>query len=49
MAFGLASQSGYNAKGVNRISKFRRSNQVYLVPWDKRSQEYQRFTKWAAR
>ncbi|MEM1367388.1 MAG: phycobilisome linker polypeptide [Cyanobacteria bacterium P01_H01_bin.15] len=30
------------AKGVNRVSKFRRSNQVFLVPFDKLSQEYQR-------
>ncbi len=30
------------AGAVNRISKFRRSNQVFLVPYDKLSQEYQR-------
>jgi phycoerythrin-associated linker protein len=30
------------ANAVNRISKFRRSNQVFLVPYDKLSQEYQR-------
>ncbi|MEB3177614.1 MAG: phycobilisome linker polypeptide [Nostocaceae cyanobacterium] len=34
--------TGYRAKTVNQISKFRRSNQVYLVPFDKLSQEYQR-------
>ncbi|MEM7725069.1 MAG: phycobilisome linker polypeptide [Cyanobacteria bacterium P01_A01_bin.45] len=37
--------TGIRAKGVNRISKFRRSNQVYLVPYDKLSQEYQRIHK----
>ena len=30
---------------VNRVSKFRRSNQVYLVPYNKLSQEYQRIHK----
>jgi phycoerythrin-associated linker protein len=30
------------AKSLNNISKFRRSNQVFLVPYDKLSQEYQR-------
>ncbi|GBF84091.1 phycobilisome linker polypeptide [Aphanothece sacrum FPU3] len=35
--------SGYSPSGkVNRVSKFRRSNQVYLVPFDRLSQEYQR-------
>jgi phycoerythrin-associated linker protein len=34
--------TGYRAKAVNNISKFRRSNQVYLVPFEKLSQEYQR-------
>jgi phycoerythrin-associated linker protein len=34
--------TGYRAKAVNSVSKFRRSNQVYLVPFDKLSQEYQR-------
>ncbi|ELR97450.1 phycobilisome linker polypeptide [Gloeocapsa sp. PCC 73106] len=35
--------TGYrSALKVNRVSKFRRSNQVYLVPFDKLSQEYQR-------
>jgi phycoerythrin-associated linker protein len=30
------------SNAVNRVSKFRRSNQVFLVPYDKLSQEYQR-------
>jgi phycoerythrin-associated linker protein len=34
--------TGYRAKSVNSISKFRRSNKVYLVPFDQLSQEYQR-------
>jgi len=35
--------TGYRSKGqVNRVSKFRRSNQVYLVPFQKLSQEFQR-------
>jgi phycoerythrin-associated linker protein len=34
--------TGYRGNKVNRISQFRRSNQVYLVPFDKLSQEYQR-------
>lgn len=34
--------TGYRSKAVNSVSKFRRSNQVYLVPYDKLSQEYQR-------
>jgi phycoerythrin-associated linker protein len=34
--------SGYRAKSVNRVSKFRRSNQVYMVPFENLSQEYQR-------
>jgi len=35
--------TGYGSRGkVNRVSKFRRSNQVYLVPFNKLSQEYQR-------
>jgi phycoerythrin-associated linker protein len=37
--------SGYRANVVNRVSKFRRSNQVYLVPFDKLSEEYQRIHK----
>ncbi|WGV23651.1 phycobilisome linker polypeptide [Halotia branconii] len=34
--------TGYRAKAVNAVSKFRRSNQVFLVPYEKLSQEYQR-------
>jgi phycoerythrin-associated linker protein len=35
--------TGYASPGkVNRVSKFRRSNQVYFVPFSKLSQEYQR-------
>ncbi|NJP11384.1 MAG: photosystem I reaction center subunit XII [Leptolyngbyaceae cyanobacterium RU_5_1] len=34
--------TGYRASVVNRVSKFRRSNQVFLVPYEKLSQEYQR-------
>ncbi len=35
--------TGYASPGkVNRVSRFRRSNQVYLVPFNKLSQEYQR-------
>jgi phycoerythrin-associated linker protein len=30
------------ANSVNRVSKFRRSNQVFLVPYDKLSEQYQR-------
>ena len=38
--------TGYGSPGaVNRVSKFRRSNKVYLVPYDKLSQEYQRIHK----
>lgn len=37
--------SGYRANAVNRVSRFRRSNQVYMVPFDKLSQEYQRIHK----
>jgi phycoerythrin-associated linker protein len=37
--------SGYRAKAVNRVSQFRRSNQVYLVPYENLSQEYQRIHK----
>ncbi|MEM8827807.1 MAG: phycobilisome linker polypeptide [Cyanobacteria bacterium P01_G01_bin.19] len=37
--------TGYGARAVNRVSKFRRSNKVYLVPYDKLSQEYQRIHK----
>jgi phycoerythrin-associated linker protein len=34
--------TGYQANTVNQISRYRRSNQVYLVPFNKLSQEYQR-------
>jgi phycoerythrin-associated linker protein len=34
--------TGYRAKAFNKISKFRQSNQVYMVSYDKLSQEYQR-------
>ncbi len=35
--------SGYASPGVvNRVSRFRRSNRVYLVPFDKFSEEYKR-------
>lgn len=34
--------TGYRAKAFNNISKFRQANQVYLVAYDKLSQEYQR-------
>jgi phycoerythrin-associated linker protein len=35
--------TGYRSPGrVNRVSKFRRSNQVYFVSYDRLSQEYQR-------
>lgn len=34
--------TAYRSKVVNRVSRFRRSNQVFLVPFDKLSQEYQR-------
>ncbi|PHM07436.1 phycobilisome linker polypeptide [Nostoc sp. 'Peltigera malacea cyanobiont' DB3992] len=34
--------TGYKANVVNNISKFRRSNQVFFVPYNKLSQEYQR-------
>ncbi|MBF2067772.1 MAG: phycobilisome linker polypeptide [Calothrix sp. C42_A2020_038] len=38
--------TGYKSTGrVNQISKFRRSNQVYFVPFDRLSQEYQRIHK----
>lgn len=37
--------TGYASRAVNRVSKFRRSNKVYLVPYDKLSQEYQRIHK----
>jgi phycoerythrin-associated linker protein len=34
--------TGYQSKVVNRVSKFRRSNRVYLVPFDQLSQVYQK-------
>jgi phycoerythrin-associated linker protein len=35
--------TGYGSPGkVNRVSRFRRSNQVYLVPFDKLSEAYQK-------
>ncbi|NEQ38990.1 MAG: photosystem I reaction center subunit XII [Okeania sp. SIO3I5] len=34
--------TAYSSKVVNRVSKFRRSNKVYLVPFDQLSKEYQR-------
>ena len=37
--------TSYRSKAVNRVSKFRRSNKVYMVPYDKLSQEYQRIHK----
>jgi phycoerythrin-associated linker protein len=38
--------TGYASAGaVNRVSRFRRSNKVYLVPYDQLSQEYQRIHK----
>ncbi len=38
--------TGYGSPGaVNRVSRFRRSNKVYLVPYAQLSQEYQRIHK----
>ncbi len=38
--------TGYGSPGaVNRVSRFRRSNKVYLVPFEQLSQEYQRIHK----
>lgn len=37
--------TGYQGKTFSKISKFRRSNQVFFVPYDKLSQEYQRIHK----
>lgn len=38
--------TGYGSPGkVNRVSKFRRSNQVYFVPFNQLSQTYQRIHK----
>jgi phycoerythrin-associated linker protein len=37
--------TGYRANKVNNISKFRRSNQVYMVPYAQLSETYQRIHK----
>lgn len=37
--------TGYSSNAVNRVSKFRRSNKVYLVPYEQLSQEYKRIHK----
>jgi phycoerythrin-associated linker protein len=38
--------TGYSSPGaVNRVSKFRRSNKVYIVPFNKLSETYQRIHK----
>ena len=37
--------TSYRSNAVNRVSKFRRANKVYMVPFDKLSQEYQRIHK----
>jgi phycoerythrin-associated linker protein len=37
--------TGYRAKTVNRVSQFRRSNQVLLVPFEQLSETYQRIHK----
>jgi phycoerythrin-associated linker protein len=37
--------TAYKANAVNRISQFRRSNQVYFVPYNQLSEEYQRIHK----
>jgi phycoerythrin-associated linker protein len=38
--------TGYSSPGaVNRVSKFRRSNKVYFVPYEQLSDEYQRIHK----
>lgn len=34
--------TGYRSKTFNSVSKFRRANQVFLVPFEQLSQEYQR-------
>ena len=34
--------TAYRSNAVNRVSKFRRSNQVFLVPFDRLSEEYKR-------
>ena len=37
--------TSYRAKAVNRVSKFRRANKVYMVPYERLSEEYQRIHK----
>jgi phycoerythrin-associated linker protein len=37
--------TGYRASQVNRVSKIRRSNQVYLVPFDQLSTTYQKIAR----
>jgi phycoerythrin-associated linker protein len=37
--------TSYRSNAVNRVSKFRRSNKVYMVPFDKLSDEYKRIHK----
>lgn len=37
--------TGYRANKLQRVSKFRRSNQVLLVPFDRLSEEYKRIAK----
>jgi phycoerythrin-associated linker protein len=37
--------TGYRANKLNNISKFRRSNQVYMVPYEQLSETYQRIHK----
>lgn len=37
--------TGYRTNQVNRVSKIRRSNQVYLVPFEQLSTTYQKITK----
>jgi phycoerythrin-associated linker protein len=37
--------TGYASKAVNSVSRFRRSNQVYLVPYNQLSETYQRIHK----
>jgi phycoerythrin-associated linker protein len=34
--------TGYRAKNVNKVSQFRRSNKVYLVPFEQLSVQFQR-------
>ncbi|MFG6103700.1 phycobilisome linker polypeptide [Leptothoe sp. EHU-05/26/07-4] len=37
--------TSYRSNAFNRVSKFRRSNKVYMVPFDKLSDEYKRIHK----